>query len=97
MRKEIFSCDVCKKEKEPYKSNVFGGAKREDKVFLDSKIQIIFTTEQTEGRSCKPYLSIENLDICDECLDKAAEGNSIFAHGAQGHNTYYFNKKENEG
>lgn len=80
MRKEtiVIECDVCK-----------------EKVCttVDSiKMQIVFTTEQTEGRSTKPYFSSHNLDLCEKCLNKALTGNYIFGHGAQGHNTYYFLK-----
>lgn len=56
------------------------------------KIQVIFTTEQTEGRSCTPYLSEERFDMCEACMNKVLEGNYIFGYGAQGYNTYYFKK-----
>lgn len=57
---------------------------------IDKRMQVIFTTEQTEGRSTKPYITDEEIDICENCLDQAANGNAIFAHGAQGHNHYFF-------
>jgi hypothetical protein len=74
MKKEIYSCDVCKTE---------------CKV-QNQQLQVIFTTEQTEGRSIKPYLCMSKLDICNDCLDKVISGKAIFAHGAQGYNTFYF-------
>jgi len=56
----------------------------------EHKLQVIFETEQTEGRSCKPYLSNELVDLCDECFSKVLKGQYIFAYGAQGYNKYYF-------
>jgi len=53
-------------------------------------IEIIFITDQTEGRSTKPYLSNETMDICSACMDKRLSGESIWGHGAQGSNTFYF-------
>ena len=54
------------------------------------KIQVIFTTEQTEGRPCDPYLTDKNLDLCEMCLKAVLKGNYIFGSGAQGYNAYYF-------
>ncbi len=77
------NCDVCKADLstrfniEMYNKN-------------SVKLLVIFTTEQTEGRNCKNYLSMIDIDLCEECLGRVLKGNYIFAHGAQGHNTYYF-------
>lgn len=57
--------------------------------------QIIFLIDQTEGRSVSPYLTRGQLHICKECLSLVLGGKAIFAHGAQGNNTYYF-KEENK-
>jgi hypothetical protein len=54
------------------------------------RIHVIFTTDQTEGRSKSPYLSLEEFDICENCYNKILSGKMIFAFGAQGYNTYYF-------
>lgn len=73
-----YSCDICKSFEKVSKE----------------KIPMIFHTEQTEGRSTKPYLEINEIDICDICLQKIIDTNSILnAYGAQGHNTYNFPKK----
>lgn len=57
----------------------------------ETKIQVIFTTNQTDGYPSQPYLNDTNrLDMCDQCMDHVLKGNYIFAHGAQGFNTYYF-------
>ena len=63
---------------------------KDDSKHVDKSIQVIFHTEQTEGRSSSPYLSSENLDICEDHMDKVLEGNYIHASGAQGNNRYYF-------
>lgn len=65
-------CDICK-----------GTAKN-----LKHKIPVVFTTEQTEGRPCKPHLMIEIIDICDGCLQKVVDSYPLTAYGAQGSNTY---------
>lgn len=77
---EEYYCDVCKKQTQD--------------VLPKIKIQVIFTTEQTEGRSIKPYLSNQDLEICGLCQDHVLKGNYIFGHGAMGHNDYYFNSKD---
>ena len=53
------------------------------------KYPVIFISDQTEGRSCKPYIDYQNLDLCAEC--KAATC-AITAYGAQGLNTYSLSK-----
>lgn len=55
-------------------------------------LQVIFETNQTDGRSCKPYLSNEKVDLCTNCRQKILDNNYLHAYGAQGHNTYYFKK-----
>lgn len=88
MRKKItiVNCDVCKSEilKE----------ERDVDLVLAPGFQTIFITEQTEGSSCKPYLYMSHLDLCNNCNNKLLEGNYIWGHGAQGHNTYYFKDKK---
>lgn len=76
MKKEYLVCDVCKSE---------------EKVSHINKITVVFTTEQTEGRYVKPYLSEQNLDLCKDCIKMMTEkGRILFGSGAQGYNKYYF-------
>lgn len=70
-----YSCDVCCKKAETKKES----------------IQVVFTTEQTEGRQCEPYLSIQKIDICQDCKDRILKGDMLFGAGAQGYNRYVFN------
>lgn len=79
MRQEIYYCDVCNTN-----------AKIEN-----IKLQVIFTTEQDEGRSVTPYLTLKDIDICDKCLAYLMKGNYLFAAGAMGHNTYNFRRNLN--
>lgn len=65
----IVKCDICGKEE-----NVRA-----------VKYPVLFTTEQTEGRCCTPYLSYQELDLCDECIDKVVK---VKGWGAQGYNHY---------
>lgn len=78
MIKTKYFCDVCEEELE----------ENADKT----KIQVIFTTEQTEGKGVEPYLSMQSIHICKKCMKKVCEGNYIWAYGAQGYNNYYFDK-----
>ena len=67
--------------------------KKKKKIY----IQIIFTTEQNEGRRCKPYLCNEKLNLCNKCLNNVLDnGNYIYANGAMGCNTYFFRKNTKE-
>lgn len=75
---EEYFCDVCK-------DPILKGSKTE--------IQVIFTTEQTEGRGVPNYLSDESIDMCKKCHDHVLKGNYLFGHGAQGYNNYFFNNK----
>ncbi len=55
---------------------------------LKQRIPVVFTTEQTEGRPCKPHLTTETLDVCNACMDRIVESYPLTASGAQGCNTY---------
>lgn len=81
MKKEIteYTCDICGKNiPETYPH------------LIQQSIQVMFTTEQTEGRPVTPYLSMCKIDICIDCRNHLIKGNYIFASGAMGHNRYYF-------
>lgn len=76
---EHVKCDTC-------------GAREAKRV----KTSVVFTTEQTEGRPTEPYIQIHELDVCDDCLEQmVGNGRQIYAHGAQGYNTYYFKPTTN--
>lgn len=77
MKKEIYYCDICKEE---------SGAPRNG----EGKVQVIFTTEQNEGRSTRPYFEIVDINWCEQCRYKALQGNAIWATGAMGYNEYRF-------
>lgn len=78
MKREIITCDLCGR----------------DKDVSTNKMEVIFETEQTEGRSSKPYIDTSTFDICSNCLGHVLKGNYIFASGAMGYNKYYFKTKE---
>lgn len=69
---DVYHCDVCKALNPR----------------LAQQIQVIFTTDQTEGRSVVPYLSLQTIDICEDCMSYVLSGRYLFAHGAMGFNTY---------
>ena len=74
----VVKCDVCSKDKAS-----------------ETSISVVFTTEQCEGRPTKPYLQNVEIDLCDDCLGRVLlQGEHLFAHGAQGHNSYYFKEKK---
>lgn len=79
MKKEQILCDIqgCKNEVE----------KRQH--YSPTKMQVIFTTEQNEGRSTEPHLEFVDMDICKRCSDDVVKGGRyIQAEGAQGFNIY---------
>lgn len=67
--KKTIICDCCKLEKPTQKV----------------KYPVLFLTEQTEGRSVKPYLSYQDLDMCKECIQTTI---TISGTGAMGYNEY---------
>jgi hypothetical protein len=55
--------------------------------------KIIYTCDLCEKPSeISQNLSIQPMDLCDNCKKKILEGNSIYAVGAMGHNQYYFKR-----
>lgn len=71
---EICICDLCNKESE----------------IKQFKLPVKWLTEQTEGRNVKPYFLEEQLDLCEECLDKVT---SLEAWGAQGFKNFKLRKE----
>ena len=62
----------------------------ESASYVSHDIQVVFTTEQTEGRTTKPYLYMAKLDLCqDHFNDIIDKKRMIQASGAQGHNKYW--------
>ena len=59
-------------------------------VVIKEKCLFVWTTEQTEGRSCEPYYGTELLDLCDECPERI---HVMEAACAQGLNRYVFRKE----
>ena len=56
---------------------------------LNKSLTVIWTTEQTEGRSIDPYMDTQNMDICEGCYRFSIEERKhISASGAQGYNDY---------
>lgn len=53
-----------------------------------AKIQVVFNTEQTEGKYTTPHLYLQNMDICPECLQRLINEHPLIASGAQGYNRY---------
>jgi len=65
-----------------------------DNLASSGMFQVIFTTDQTEGRSTNPYLSREEIDMCPECELRVLRGDAIWGYGAQGHNVFKFREKK---
>lgn len=74
-RKETYICDIKGCNNEPEHKN--------------KKMQVVFITEQNEGRGVQPHFCNVTIDICEECLSKMAkERRYITAAGAMGYNDY---------
>lgn len=73
---EKFYCDVC-------------GAECKD--IKQINYPVVFYTDQTEGRSCNPYISNEKIDVCDNCCKQILK---VSGRGAQGVNEYALMGKE---
>lgn len=55
------------------------------KPTMKVKYPVLFSTDQTEGRACDPYISMETLDLCVDCIQDSIR---IRGAGAQGYNEY---------
>lgn len=88
MRKTIISCDIDKCNNTI--TEIVHKGFQVERLIPPKSISVIFTTEQTEGRSCEPYVESIILDICSDCMKKYINGDQIRAKGAQEHNVYYF-------
>ena len=63
----------------------------------EDKLPVIFLTEQNEGRSCYPYLTKNNIVLCDKCKETMLmDGKFIYAEGAMGSNKYFFKEKSDK-
>lgn len=60
------------------------------------QVQVIFHSDQTAGRSCSPYLSVEHLHLCPSCKDKILKGNYLHGQGAMGYKEFWFGEAEDE-
>lgn len=77
MKTEHYTCDI--------------GNCNNEAALKSFELQVIFTTEQNEGRGTEPYLSTVKIDLCKGCYEQIVSGNYVFATGAMGHNEYSFN------
>lgn len=69
---------------------------------LYSNVPMIFTTEQTGGACCKPYISYSTMGVCPECrktleaqynqLKSIQDLRYIVASGAMGSNSIHMSK-----
>lgn len=80
---EIVKCDLCAKEIDISKS----------KFVSTISYPVIFNTNQTDGYSCDPYISIQELDICEDCRQKVLR---IQGTGAMGNNSYKLREGKTE-
>ena len=75
MKVENFYCDIEGCEKETEQETV--------------RMQVIFTTSQTDGAGMPRHFTEEDINICETCLEKILKsGKYIIGSGAQGYNTY---------
>ena len=77
MKKEIYICDICGKEAEEPKDG-------------RRNLQVIFTTEQNEGRRSEPYLDFLPIDLCLTDWSRVLNGEAIYVEGAMGFNKLHF-------
>jgi len=76
-----------------YKCDIKNCKKNVSEERKQKSFQVIFITNQSDGRHADPYFDVLKLDICNECLKVALSGGAIYAAGAMGHNSYWFKEK----
>lgn len=69
---DTFTCDIC-------------GVEMEQNVAHHRSLPVLFLTEQNEGRPVKPYIQMQEIDLCADCLDRCTV---IEANGCMGVNEY---------
>lgn len=90
--KKIITCDIKDCKAELSYSELHSSHKSDGSKNLQVRYSMIWTTDTTEGRSTKPYIMSECLDICDKCKQRILDsGKYIQAWGAQGVNTFEIN------
>ena len=53
-------------------------------------MDVVFTTEQNEGRTTSPYIDREKIELCDTCRNIILmDRKMVEAQGAMGYNKYY--------
>lgn len=68
---EIYTCDLCGKEGDTYRV----------------EYPVVFHTDATEGRPCKPHIERRSVDMCIECKAKVL---MIQAENSMGQTIYRF-------
>lgn len=75
MKTEVVKCDI--------------KGRRHDGPVTTYKLNVVFTTEQDEGRAVTAYLDSVQLEMCQTCYRRMIESRRLItAAGAMGHNTY---------
>lgn len=75
---KIYGCDLCGKESQ------------EKNDFKKVRLNVIWTTEQSEGKNCKPYIDDEKLLLCQGCMDRIASSLIVKAYREHGDNQFEF-------
>ena len=52
---------------------------------------VIFHTDQTDGQPCEPYISCEDMDVCEVCKEKLL---TLHATGTRGRYIYRIKAEE---
>ena len=77
MKKEIKECDISNREH---------NADTEIRTYT---MDVVFTTEQNEGRATSPYIDNVTLELCSACRNEILiKRKMITAVGAMGYNKY---------
>ena len=75
-----YKCDLCE----------FTAAKG----ITPKTVPVLFLTDQTEGRSVKPYLLSLTIETCDQCFSRIKDAQPLTGSGAMGHNTYTWREQK---
>lgn len=74
-----------------YKCDCCGKEVKKENIFIGINYPLIFTTNQTDGVACKPYIQNKNVDLCDDCANKVLK---LEASGAMGYDTLKIREEE---
>lgn len=79
---QTHACDICKTPV------------TEGNGHIQTKKDVIFHTNQTDGYPVSPYKSTEKVDLCGHCYLSIQDGRELHGEGAMGNNRFWLTESQ---